>query len=479
MAPTAHYIAHHAALRPSDLAVVDRNREIAFAEFSEDLRRFTAALENLDLAQGQTVAVEWTALYDHLLFVLALESLGVATFSYTQNSVGTNVRFLRTVDLVVCTERFVPKNAKRALVLSAEQRAGLFNHPPLDEHPGEPLKADAPVRIHHTSGTIGTAKRIVRTAKVNEFRIQQYQAKEGYNRYARFLVSRSFSIQALYGRALACLRMGGACVGGSDDVYACIPDRGITHMSVLPADLAKIVKSLPRDFAKPDRLTLATFGGRVPYSLRAQTLRDFATELIESYGTNEVGSICTIGPDGVGQVLPGVTVEVVDEDDRPLIGQEGRVRVLSAGCIAAYDDDRNATGRMFRDGWFYPGDRGVMPGARSLKLLGRDDDLINIGGLKVDCAEFEEHLRRALSPEDLCVTSVLNRDGVEKLCVALVLDPTADFESIKEKIAPIFSPNLGEILLVKLDALPKTETGKVRREDLRKLLGSINETPNE
>ena len=36
--------------------------------------------------------------------------------------------------------------------------------------------------------------------------------------------------------------------------------------------------------------------------------------------------------------------------------------------------------RMFRDGWFYPGDIGLMLGPRSLKLLGRADDLINIGG---------------------------------------------------------------------------------------------------
>ncbi|MBT5413798.1 MAG: acyl--CoA ligase [Rhodospirillaceae bacterium] len=470
IAPTADYVAHHAALRPSDIAVVERGRAVTYAEFHGDLRRLTAVLGGRLPAEGSTVAVEWTSLHEHLLFLLSLESLGVASFSFMKSAARTNLAYLKTVDLVICTEGSVPEENGPQLVLTERGIGDHLAREPQGPPRSAPLKPSTPVRVQHTSGTVGAPKRMIRTAEINEFRIGQYLFKEGYSRHSRFLVSRTLVIQALYGRAVACLRMGGACVGGPDDIFENVRSNGVTHLSVLPTDLAAILKHLPAGYAKPEALTVATFGGRVPLDLRERALRDFATDLIESYGTNEVGSVCTVGPDGVGSVVPGVTVEVVDEKHRPLIGKAGRVRVRSPGAVAAYESDRAATGRMFRDGWFYPGDRGVMPDPASLRLLGRDDDFVNIGGLKVDCVEFEEQLWRVVSPEDLGMTNIRGADDIDRLCVALVLGPSSTLDDIKRKIAPFFSPNLGGIVLTQVDRIPRTETGKIRREALRALL---------
>jgi len=67
-------------------------------------------------------------------------------------------------------------------------------------------------------------------------------------------------------------------------------------------------------------LMISTFGAPVSRELRERILQTLATELIESYGTNEVGSVCTIGSDGTGLVVAGVRVEVVDKNNKPLIG---------------------------------------------------------------------------------------------------------------------------------------------------------------
>lgn len=470
VASTADYIAHHAALRPDDIAVLDSAGSVTFSTFHQDLERFSSALADLGVKPGDTVAVEWTTLYHHLLFVVALEALGVATFSYAKSSQAANWPFLASTDLIICTGGVPENHAGPVLVLTDDLLAGFFQKE--SQRPFRPRLLDPgqPVRIHFTSGTTGDAKRIVRTAGVNEFRIWQYQIKEAYTRHSRFLVFRPFSVQAIYGRAVACLRMGGACIGGFDKIVGSISKHGVTHLSALPADLTVILGMLPQVFEKPEALTVATFGARVPDELRMRVLRDLATEVIESYGANEAGSICTMSPDGIGAVVPGVEVEVVDGNDRPSIGRLGRVRVRSAGLIAAYDNDRKATGRMFRDGWFYPGDRGTMPDARSLILHGRDDDLVNIGGFKVDCVEVEDQLRRVISPQDLCVTSVTRADGMEKLCIAVVLDRATSLDEIKGPAAAIFSDSLREVLMVQVQRIPRTETGKARRGVLRALL---------
>lgn len=470
VAPTANYIAYYAALHPNDPAVIDESGEITFARFQADIARFTQVLINAGVESGQTAAIQWTTLYEHWLVLLALERLGVASFSYTKQEVPVYWPFLKTVDLIACTRDAVPKDCGPVLLLGEELLSKISGLAVQAEAALPGLRPETPVRIQYTSGSTGAAKRMVRTARVNDFRVWQYQNKEGYTRHSRFFLTHPFSVQAIYGRATACIRMGGTCISAAGDVFKTITDHRVTHLSVLPAMLAKLNTARPVAFTKPERLTVSTFGARVSSDLRHSVLQGIATELIESYGTNEVGSICTIGPDSTGVVVPGVTVEIVDENDKPVIGQSGQVRVMSHGAVTGYEDDPDATARMFRNGWFYPDDRGRMSDTRTLKLLGRGDDLVNFGGIKVNCLDIEERLRKVVSTQDMCVTAYAKADGTEQLCIVFVLDPTVKLEDLKAQIASALPPNLGEIRLVRLNAIPRTEAGKVQRDLLNGLI---------
>lgn len=466
IAPTADYIAHFAGLRPSDTAIVEEGRRITFAQFHEDLCRFHTGFQELKLKPGDRAAVEWTSLYEHWLCLLALEKLGVATFSYTRQEVPTYWPFLKEVDLVICSKEAVPKDCARVLALTDEQRAALFALSATYDPADTLLDPETIVRIQCTSGTTGEAKRMLRSARVNDCRIRQYQDKEGYTRYSRYFLTHPFSVQAVYGRATACLRMGGACIGVSGDAFRSIKEHGVTHLAVLPAMLEKLQAMRPASFDKPKRLIVSTFGARLSDTLRRRVLQGLATELIESYGANEVGSICTIGPDGSGVVVPGVTVETVDADGQPVVGVEGEVRIRSAGMVDGYDDNPAATARLFRNGWFYPGDRAVLSHTHRLTLRGRTDDLVNVGGFKVDCAALEEKLRETVTAPDLCVTTVPMEGGEERLCIVFVLAQDATLDGMKAEIAPAMPPNLGEIVMVRLDEIPRGEAGKVRRDAL-------------
>jgi acyl-coenzyme A synthetase/AMP-(fatty) acid ligase len=77
-------------------------------------------------------------------------------------------------------------------------------------------------------------------------------------------------------------------------------------------------------------------------------------------------------PDAVGYVLPGVMVEVVDDQDRSVPpGQEGNLRIRSDYGVHEYLDDPVATRSAFRNGWFYPGNRGRLTSANVLVLAAR------------------------------------------------------------------------------------------------------------
>ena len=353
---TADYIAFHAGQRPSAVAVIDAGNEVTYAEFHDDLRRVTSALRDFELAPGSSVAIEWTSLYSHWLLVLAFEKLGVATTAYTRENREVQA-FFDLMDLVMCTEDAVPDGDIRTHLLTREWFRTVLALDPEDDAGLPVIDPDAPNHIAKSSGTTGTGRLMIRTNKAHEFLINQHIRHSGFTEQSRYFISLGFAVQSVFSYATTCIRRGGTCIWDSKTSLAeALAHYRATHVTLLPIALLELLDDLPDDYEKASGLTVITIGAPVPEAVRRRALSTFASDLVESYSTNETGRVCTMNAEGVGTVWSGVDVEVVDDDDRPVDGKEGRVRIKSDGCASGYLDDPDATRRMFRDGWFraYP-----------------------------------------------------------------------------------------------------------------------------
>jgi acyl-CoA synthetase (AMP-forming)/AMP-acid ligase II len=77
----------------------------------------------------------------------------------------------------------------------------------------------------------------------------------------------------------------------------------------------------------------------------------------------------------VGYILPGVMVEIVDDEDRALPpGHDGNLRIRCEYGVREYFEDPEATRLAFRGGWFYPGERGHLTTENVLILSNRRAD---------------------------------------------------------------------------------------------------------
>src|SRR5262249_53003109 len=105
--------------------------------------------------------------------------------------------------------------------------------------------------------------------------------------------------------------------------------------------------------------------------------------------TNHLPSAVLTQPDSVGKAIAGVEVTIRAPDGTALpAGAEGEVVVSSAAVARSYLLGAPDGSSPFRQGTFWMGDIGTLTQDGFLTIHGRQDAIINVGGLKVSPVEI-------------------------------------------------------------------------------------------
>jgi acyl-CoA synthetase (AMP-forming)/AMP-acid ligase II len=196
-----------------------------------------------------------------------------------------------------------------------------------------------------------------------------------------------------------------------------------------------------------------------------------------NYGSTEAGGAASRfydsdDPFDAGRILPGSQVEIVDEDDRVVpMGVVGRIRHRSAGMAQGYLGDDEATARAFRDGWFYPGDLGYLRPDGGLTLTGRESEVFNAGGVKIDPSRIDHLALESPAVKDACSFEFETASGMQQIGLALVTDDGADLDAIVAGL----KAELGSAtptLVVRIGEIPRNQMGKPLRRTLAERYGA-------
>jgi long-chain acyl-CoA synthetase len=126
--------------------------------------------------------------------------------------------------------------------------------------------------------------------------------------------------------------------------------------------------------------------------------RRYGIEIWQGYGLTEASPAVStsIGtgrnrPGSVGRPLPGVEVQLVDDEGEPVLeGDTGEIWVRGDNVFAGYWRDDAATARVRTDdGWLRTGDIGVIGEEGDLFIVDRSKDLVIVSGFNVFPAEVE------------------------------------------------------------------------------------------
>jgi acyl-coenzyme A synthetase/AMP-(fatty) acid ligase len=472
------------AVVPTATAVVAEGQALSYARFKADVEQLHAALCQSGGAVGHRVGVVFKHEYWNWVGHLAAAKLGAAVLSLRErDAVAVSRAF--ALDMVLCDadmtgwpESLVIVRQKLnsvddPVVVNAGVSTGLKPSDRADAH----VSTSPVARLTLTSGTTGRSRSVAWTRAQTLQRVDQVGESLTEKAKTRLYSFQHIGTTGGFRYPLATWRLGGTVylrgLGVSfQDTWPCLSQSNVLTMA--PANLRLVLQHWPELWPGQSDRMLILSGGRVSVPLRDHALQKVGRHMLLAYGSTEAGSAATGDaalidrhPGAVGHVREGVVVEIVDEQDQPLPrGTAGTVRIRTPYMVNTYErlpgQLAEASVQAFREGWFYPGDQGVLEDDGFLSILGRLGDVVNLGGAKVSLPDLEQRMEGLPGVQDFCLLALPLPDG-DRLAVVVVPQQDAPSPAMHDWIKKALRRNVPYVLL-RMDKIERNEMGKVPRK---------------
>ncbi|MBD0693651.1 non-ribosomal peptide synthetase [Streptomyces sp. CBMA123] len=179
----------------------------------------------------------------------------------------------------------------------------------------------------------------------------------------------------------------------------------------------------------------------------------------------------------IGKAMPGARVVLLDGRNRPCAeGAVGEIHIRTPYMSLGYFHQPDATRAAFvpnplgddpEDFVYRTGDFARALPDGTLEYVGRRDQQIKLGGVRVELGEIEHLLRAHHSVKDAAVTVVPDDEGNPAyLCAFVEQIQPVEAADLREHLAPRVPDSHLPRVFVPLEQLPRTISGKVDRRAL-------------
>ena len=258
------------------------------------------------------------------------------------------------------------------------------------------------------------------------------------------------------------------------------------YVSLVPTQLVRVLQDpqASRALAGTDAVLL---GGAAADPALLARARGAGITVVTTYGMSETGGGCVYD----GRPLEGVEIAIQAPD------AEGAGRILISGPVLAEDylhipghtpagsprRNPNAGEGFHRSGTrrvLATSDRGRLHPDGRLEVLGRLDDVIITGGVKVEPRHVEEALTCIDGVAEACVVGLPDEQWGSAVAAAVVLEPDRQPDGLKQLDGAALREAARARLdgahapkrVVVLEALPLRPSGKVDRREVARLLAA-------
>ena len=446
-----------AAARPHDLAVIDGRRRMTWARLSLRADAIVRSMHSRGVRAGVRVALAQPASEEAIGVVVALLRMG-ATVAPLPAGLTTREREMAVALL------------RPAIVVDG----GVLAPFPPRAAPAE-TGHEAPAIVVLTSGTTGRPRGVVLSHRA-------------------MAASADAWLEVLPPATGWALPLGIGHVAGLGVLWRAIRDgvpirvlppgdaprllRGLrsapppSHVSLVPSQLVRLL-DVARDAPPPATLRAVLLGGGPVPGALVERAAQAGWPVVPTYGLSEMGSGVTalpsqeaaLAPGTAGRPLPGMRVRI----DDPGPDGVGEIVVVGPSRSSGYLDEPPVPA----DEPLRTGDLGRLDAAGRLVVVDRRTDRIVRGGENIDPTEVETVLERHPAVVEAAVVGRPDGAWGHVPVAAIVLRPGATDPGDAGMATHARSSLAGfkvPIAWTRLDVLPRTASGKLRRDAVRALV---------
>jgi acyl-coenzyme A synthetase/AMP-(fatty) acid ligase len=377
---------------------------------------------------------------------------------------------------IACPETDVP-------VLDQPELEAMRDLPAATFDMGDP---DRLAYIIYTSGTSGVPRAVCHAHRAIWARQMMMQGWYGLHPEDRVLHAGAFNWTYTLGTGL----MDPWTMGAT----ALIPQAGIDPVQLpllLKRHDATIFAAAPgvyRKMLRGEALSLPKLrhglaaGEKLSDTIRQAWQEATGTAIHEAYGMSECSTFISASPDHpatpgtLGRPQPGRRVAVVGDNGPVEIGQEGTIAVHASdpGLMLGYLKAEKATRDKFMGDWFLTGDQGVMDAQGDITYLGRADDMMNAGGVRVSPLEVEAVLNAFPGIGQSAVTDIEVKQDARVIMAFYTAPEPVDRAALDDYVTRNLAAYKRPRGFYHLDALPTGANGKILRRELRPIYKAQN-----
>ena len=472
------HIYKHSLEQPQKVAVIATDHEVDYATLWTLIKAMTSLLKSEGIQKGDRIIVEASHTVEFLVCCYGIHLAGAVHVPIESGTPADRVAE-------------ISKEIRPKIVLTGKNPISYFGISLMDlltidytDHifpEGNMLQ-----EILFTTGTTGKSKGVMVTHKAQINMCISQNAVLNYSKDNLWLIPTPMNHAAALRKTHMSMVKGSSVLlmNGFTNLkkfFENMRTYNATSLYLPPAGIRYILTLAAKELAKfNDQLDFIYSSSSTLPGCDKEKLIDLLPDVrkFDAYGSSEVGAVCYIDynavrADGrcVGKPNPGVEIFIVDDNYNRIESSPenpGIIAIKSNTITAGYWNEPELTAQTIKNGVIYMSDIGYLDNNGYLYLVGRRDDVINIGGFKVAPTEVEEvALRMPMVADCACVPyDDENLGKVLKLFVRLNEGYILDSEEIARNLEKQLEAYKVPKYIEAIDAIPKTYNGKIDRKKL-------------
>lgn len=480
-------VAKWAAQRPEKVAIIAEGQQITYEELWKEVRGFAAYLRSAGMNKDDRVVVKAKHTTWYAVACLGIHLVG-CTFIPVEKLIGIKglksiaqrlsaAMVISDVELAGVPYRTLDSSSVRSLAESNFDETASFDFPQQKDM----------CDILFTTGTTGKPKGVMLSHRAVVAVAENVQHGIEIVDSNVYLIPSPMDHAAGIRNLYLCMLTGTTAVlldgyANMKMLFDYIRDYHVTGVYLPPSAVRMFLLLSGKELAKYAEQIQFVYTSSAPFP-EADKERLIGllpnTRLYYAYGCSEAGRSCIIdystlrGRDNcAGKPNINSRIFIVDDGRKEIqssVNNQGLIAITGDTVMEGYYNDPELTAKTLVDGVVYTNDIGYIDEEGYLYVMGRRDDVINVGGLKIAPTEVEGVALRFPGVAECVCYPVKDRLSGVSPKMNIVEEPGAEVDTaaLREYMLQHLEAFKVPKQFEKVDAVPKTANGKIDRKVYR------------